>query len=140
MQRAKPGLALDGVLVEAMAGKGLELIIGARRDPQWGAVLMLGLGGIWVETLKDVQLLPAGAGNAAIIEALARLKGAALLRGARGDAPVDMAAVANVARTVGGLVAGAAEIAELEINPLVAYPVGKGALALDALIVKSAAP
>ncbi len=51
-QRAKPGLALDGVLVEAMAAKGLELIVGARRDPQWGAVLMLGLGGIWVETLQ----------------------------------------------------------------------------------------
>ena len=140
VRRAKPGLALEGILVETMARKGLELVIGARRDPQWGAVLMLGLGGIWVETLQDVQLLPAGAGNTAIIEALGRLKGAALLRGARGDAPVDMAAVANVARTVGGLVEGVAEIAELEINPLVAYPVGKGALALDALIVKSAAP
>jgi len=140
VRRAKPGLALEGILVETMARNGLELVIGARRDPQWGAVLMLGLGGIWVETLQDVQLLPAGAGNTAIIEALGRLKGAALLRGARGDAPVDMAAVANVARTVGGLVEGVAEIAELEINPLVAYPVGKGALALDALIVKSAAP
>jgi acyl-CoA synthetase (NDP forming) len=139
VRRAKPGLALDGVLVETMARKGLELVVGARRDPQWGAVLMLGLGGIWVESLEDVQLLPAGAVSAAIIEALARLKGAALLRGARGDASVDVAAVANVARTVGGLVERSAEIAELEINPLVAYPVGRGALALDALIVKSAA-
>jgi acetate---CoA ligase (ADP-forming) len=140
VERAKPGLALDGVLVETMARKGLELVVGARRDQQWGAVLMLGLGGIWVETLEDVQLLPAAAGYAAIIEALARLKGAALLRGTRGSPPVDVAAVATVAQTVGRLALLSADLAELEINPLVAYPVGEGALALDALIVKSAAP
>ena len=100
---------------------------------------MLGLGGIWVETLKDVALLPAGAGKAAIIEALGRLKGAALLRGARGAPPVDIAAVADIARTVGALLQRSPDIAELEINPLVAYSEGQGALALDALIVKSAA-
>jgi acyl-CoA synthetase (NDP forming) len=140
VRRAQPGLVLDGVLVEAMAEKGLELIVGARCDPQWGAVLMLGLGGIWVETLKDVQLLPAGAGSNAIIEALGRLKGAALLRGARGSPPVDMGAVADVARTIGGLIEQSPEISEIEINPLIAYAKGKGALALDALIVKRAAP
>jgi acyl-CoA synthetase (NDP forming) len=138
VRRAKPGLALDGVLIEAMAGKGLELIVGARRDPHWGAVLMLGLGGIWVETLKDVALLPAGAGKGAILDALGRLKGAPLLGGARGAPPVDIAAVADIASAVGGLLERSAEIAELEINPLVAYPQGQGALALDALIVKTA--
>jgi acetate---CoA ligase (ADP-forming) len=138
--RAKPGLALDGVLVEAMAPKGLELIVGARRDPQWGAVLMLGLGGIWVETLKDVQLLPVGAGKGAIVEALGRLKGAALLKRVRGSTPIDMAAVADIARTIGDLMQRSVEIAEVEINPLVAYLEGSGALALDALIIKVAAP
>ena len=141
VQRAKPGLALDGVLVEAMAPRsagGLELIVGGRRDPHWGAVLMLGLGGIWVESLQDVALLPAGASKGAIVEALGRLKGAALLRGARGSPPVDIAAIADIARTLGGLLASSPEIAELEINPLVAYPEGQGALALDALIVKGA--
>jgi acyl-CoA synthetase (NDP forming) len=136
VERAEPGLALDGVLVEAMAPKGLELIVGARRDQHWGAVLMLGLGGIWVETLHDVALLPAGAGKRAIIEALGRLKGAALLNGARGSAPVDVSAVADIARAVGGLLERSPNIAELEINPLVAYPQGQGAIALDALIVK----
>jgi acyl-CoA synthetase (NDP forming) len=139
LARAKPGLALDGVLIEAMARKGagaVELIVGARRDPHWGGVLMLGLGGIWVETLKDVALLPAGAGKAAIVEALGRLKGAALLRGTRGAPPVDLAAVADIARTVGRLLQRTPDIAELEINPLVTYPQGLGALALDALIVK----
>jgi acyl-CoA synthetase (NDP forming) len=133
VQRAKPGLALDGVLVEAMAAKGLELIIGARRDPQWGEVLLLGLGGIWVETLHDVALLPAAAGKGAILDALGRLKGAALLNGARGAPPVDMPAIAAIARTLGRLLTSSPEIAELEINPLLAYP--EGALALDALIV-----
>jgi acyl-CoA synthetase (NDP forming) len=139
VRRARPGLALDGVLVERMAPKGLELIVGARRDPDWGAVLMLGLGGIWVETLKDVQLLPAGAGTEAIVAALGRLKGAALLTGARGAPPADLAAVAAVAQTVGRLLLGSPGVTELEINPLVAYPQGRGALALDALIVRSAA-
>jgi acyl-CoA synthetase (NDP forming) len=143
VQRAKPGLVLDGVLLEAMAPKGtggIELIIGARRDPHWGAVLMLGLGGIWVETLHDVALLPAEAGKAAIVEALGGLKGAALLRGARGAPATDVAAIAEVAHIVGGLMAATPEIAELEINPLVAYPQGRGVLALDALIVKGERP
>jgi len=142
IERARPGLALDGVLVEAMAPKGpgcVELIIGAKRDPHWGAVLMLGLGGIWVETLKDVALLPAGAGKVAILEALGRLKGAALLSGARGEPAIDIAAVADIARTVGGLLERSPDIAELEINPLAAYAQGQGALALDALIVKGGA-
>jgi acyl-CoA synthetase (NDP forming) len=139
VQRAKPGLALDGVLVEAMAPKGggsLELIVGGRRDPHWGAVLMLGLGGIWVETLQDMVLMPASASKNAIVDALGRLKGAPLLRGTRGSPPVDIAAIAEIARTIGGLLATSPEIAELEINPLVAYPEGQGAVALDALIVK----
>ena len=141
VRRARPGLALDGVLVEAMAPKRqgcVELIVGAKRDSHWGAVLMLGLGGIWVETLYDVALLPATAGRAAIVEALGRLKGAPLFRGARGEPPVDLAAVASVARTLGALLEQSLEIAELEINPLLACPQGQGALALDALIVKHA--
>ena len=89
------------------------------------------------ETLHYVALLPAGVGKRAVIEALGRLKGAALLSGTRGSLPVDVAAVAEVAHIVGGLLERSPDIAELEINPLVAYPQGRGALALDALIVKS---
>jgi acyl-CoA synthetase (NDP forming) len=72
------------------------------------------------------------------VEALGRLKGAALLRGTRGAPPVDIAAVADIARTLGGLLERSPDIAELEINPLLACPQGQGALALDALIVKRA--
>jgi acetate---CoA ligase (ADP-forming) len=140
VHRVRPGLALDGVLVEAMARRSrgsIELIVGARRDPHWGAVLMLGLGGIWVEILQDVALLPAGAGKPAIVEALGRLKAAALLHGTRGAPPIDIAAVADIAHTLGGLLQRSPDLAELEINPLLAHPAGQGALALDALIVKS---
>ena len=56
---AQPGLALDGMLVEAMAPRGVEMIVGARRDPDWGPVLLVGLGGIWTEALDDVRLMPA---------------------------------------------------------------------------------
>lgn len=135
VRRAKPGLVLDGILVEAMAPRGLEMIIGAKRDPSWGPVLMLGLGGIWVETLKDVQLLPTNVDEAAIVEALDRLRGAQLLRGVRGSAPVDVAAVAAVARKVAVLIEQSPAIEEIEINPLIAYPGGRGVLAVDALIV-----
>jgi hypothetical protein len=101
---------------------------------------MLGLGGIWVETLHDVALLPAGAGKPAIVEALGRLKGAPVLRGTRGAPPVDVAGVADIACIVGRLVQRTPGIAELEINPLLARPEGQGAQALDALIVRRATP
>ena len=63
VKRAAPDVKLDGALVEKMSPKGLELMVGAKRDPGWGTVLLLGLGGIWVEALGDVQLLPGDAGE-----------------------------------------------------------------------------
>ena len=60
VKRAAPDVTLDGALVEKMSPKGVELMVGAKRDPGWGTVLLLGLGGIWVEALGDVQLLPGG--------------------------------------------------------------------------------
>ena len=76
----QPGLALDGLLVEEMAPRGVELIVGARRDPQWGPVLMVGLGGIWTEALDDVRLMPADTPHDGIMAELYQLKGARLLR------------------------------------------------------------
>ena len=133
IRRARPDLQLDGVLVEAMARPGLEMIIGARRDPDWGAVLMLGMGGIWVETLRDVQLLPADADEQTIVAALEKLRGAPLLMGSRGSKPVDLPAIARIAAGLADFLLRAPEVSEIEINPLLAYP--DGALALDALIV-----
>ena len=133
--RAQPGLALDGALVEAMAPRGVELVIGAKRDPRWGPVLLVGLGGIWVEALGDVRLLPADLPEAAIAEELLELKSAKLLRGFRGTPPADIAAAARAAALVGRLIETVPEILEIDINPLVVHAEGKGATALDALIV-----
>lgn len=133
--RAKPGLELDGVLVEKMGERGLELVVGARRDPQWGPVLLVGMGGIWIEALGDVRLLPVSISEERIVEELGKLKGTKLLRGFRGSPPVDVAAVARVAALVGRLMSTRPDIVEIDVNPLVAYGEGKGVVALDALIV-----
>jgi acyl-CoA synthetase (NDP forming) len=135
VRRARPDLKLDGILVEAMAKPGLEMIVGARRDPDWGVVAMVGLGGIWVETLRDVQLLPPGADEDAIVAALKNLRGAPLLEGARGTKAIDLSAVARVAAILSDVVEQSSDVAEVEINPLVCYSGTEGVLALDALIV-----
>lgn len=133
--RADASLVLDGVLIEAMGERGLELVVGASRDPQWGPILMVGLGGIWVEALGDVQLLPADLPRPAVVERLRSLKAAKLLTGFRGAPAVDLDAIADVVSTVGQLMLTHPEITEIDINPLVAYAQGRGVMALDALIV-----
>jgi acyl-CoA synthetase (NDP forming) len=133
--RSAPDVVLDGMLVERMAPKGIELMVGARRDPEWGTVLLLGLGGIWVEALGDVKLVPGDADEAQIIEALGALRAAKLLQGVRGAPAADVAAVARVATTVGRLMQSVPQVAEIDVNPLLVHAEGLGATALDALIV-----
>lgn len=133
--RHRPGLELDGMLVEAMSRPGLELVIGARRDPQWGVVMLAGLGGIWIEALRDVRLMAPDLTEAQIVRELGRLKGARLLAGLRGAAAVDVAAVAAAVRRLADMMLANPGIAEIDINPLVALPEGQGVVALDALFV-----
>ena len=128
-----PDLALDGMLVEEMAPRGIELIVGARRDPQWGIVLMVGLGGIWTEALDDVRLMPADVSREDIVAELDQLKGARLLHGFRGSEPANIPAIVDAVMRVGAFMRARPEISEIDINPLVAYP--DRVLALDALIV-----
>lgn len=135
---ARPGLTLDGILVEAMAAPGLEMVVGARRDPNWGPVVLVGLGGIWIEALEDVRLMPADLPHERVVEEIRRLKGARLLDGMRGAGPADIEALAGVAQRVGALMRGRPEIVEIDINPVMVYPRGQGVLALDALIVADA--
>nr|WP_255682199.1 acetate--CoA ligase family protein [Luteimonas sp. BDR2-5] len=132
---ACPDIPLDGILVEAMAARGLELVVGARRDPAWGVVLLVGLGGIWIEVLQDVRLLAADLTGAQIERELRRLKGAALLDGVRGAGAVDVAAVVQVVRRLADLMLARDDVLEVDINPLVVAPAGQGAVALDAVIV-----
>jgi acyl-CoA synthetase (NDP forming) len=133
--RSRPDVVLEGILIESMGRPGLELVVGARRDPDWGPVVMVGLGGIWVEALGDVRFVAADLPAEAIRRELGRLQGAKLLSGFRGAPPVDIDAVAETVATIGRLMTAHPEISEIDVNPLVAYPRGEGVAALDALIV-----
>jgi acetate---CoA ligase (ADP-forming) len=124
-----------GVLVKRMSRKGLELMVGAKRDPAWGTVLLLGLGGIWVEALGDVRLLPGGADREQIVEALRTLRSAKLLAGLRGAAPADIDAVVQVVMGIDRLMQSVPELLEIDVNRLMVHARGQGATALDALLV-----
>ena len=95
LDRNVPGLALDGILVEAMGARGLELIVGARGDPEWGPVILIGFGGIQAEILHDVRLLPPHLPKAAIEAELRALKSGALLDGYRGSPALDALILAD---------------------------------------------
>jgi len=132
---AQPDLALDGMLVERMAPKGLELVIGARRDPKWGAVLLVGLGGIFVEALGDVRLIPIDMAEEDIVAEIRKLRSARLFDGFRGSPPVDVRAVARTAALIGRLMQTAPDIEEIDLNPVFAHPDGQGVTAVDALVI-----
>jgi acyl-CoA synthetase (NDP forming) len=135
VRRTLPDVTLDGALIEKMSPRGIELMVGAKRDPGWGTVLLLGLGGLWVEALGDVQVLSGSADTARILDALGRLRAAKLLAGVRGLPPADVEAVAQVVLAIGRLMQSVPEITEIDINPLMVHSKGGGATALDALIV-----
>lgn len=131
----KPGLELDGVLIETMAKPGLEMVVGAKRDPHWGPVVLVGLGGVWIEALSDARLLPADISRDRAIAEIRKLKAAKLLGPFRGQPARDVEAVADVVIKLGALMRATPEIMEVDINPLVVYGEGQGAVALDALFV-----
>jgi len=135
VERARPDLKVEWILVEKMAAPGVEMIVGAKRDPNWGPVVLVGLGGIWTETLKDVRLLPPDLSEGMILTEIAKLKGYALLRGARGFPPRDCAALAKTVALIGGVILARPELTEIDINPLVVHGENQGGVAVDALII-----
>ncbi|BAK67177.1 feruloyl-CoA synthetase [Sphingobium sp. SYK-6] len=135
VKRYDASIILDGVLIEAMGARGLELIVGAKNDPQWGPVILAGFGGVTAEILQDVRLLSPDMTKEAIVAELGKLKQAALLHGYRGSPALDVGAVAELIGQVGRLLRGEPRIQELDLNPVVVYPEGQGAIALDALML-----
>jgi acetate---CoA ligase (ADP-forming) len=132
---ARPGLRLDGVLIERMSPLGLEMIVGARRDPAWGPVIAVGFGGTLVEILDDVRVMPPDLTTEEIMQELGRLRGAKLFSGVRGAPPADVVALAAIVAKVAVLMRARPEVIEIDLNPVMVYPQGEGACALDALVV-----
>jgi len=118
------GTAIDGVLVQAMALGGTETIVGLTRQPRVGALIMFGLGGIYVEVMRDVVLRLAPLVDTDAEEMIREVKMFPLLSGARGEAPRDLAALAETVLRISQLAERHPRIAELDINPLIALPSG----------------
>lgn len=126
---------VDGVLVQQMAS-GLEVIVGAVNDRFFGPVVAFGLGGVYTELLKDVTYRFAPFGVETAREMVGEIKGAALLKGYRGSAALDVDALADALSRVSHLIADHADrIAEIDVNPLFVRPAGEGVVAADALVV-----
>jgi len=120
-----------------MAPPGREVILGIKRDATFGPLLMVGLGGVQVEILKDVALSPVPLGASEARELLARLKGAALLDAHRGKPPADVDALVELMVRLSHFAADHAEVvAEIDLNPILVHAHGKGVSVVDALIVK----
>ena len=130
------GVHIEGVTLEPMLAGGVEILAGVTRDPVFGWMLTVGLGGVWTELMKDAchRLLPVDAAEA---EAMLRsLKGFKLLDGYRGAPKADVAAAARAIAALGeAVLAGGEALREVEVNPLLVLPEGKGAVAVDALVL-----
>ena len=128
-----PGAQVDGVLVAPMRPPATELLVGVVRDPQWGPILAVAFGGILVEVLGDSALSPLPVSPARVVQLLGQLRGAAILGGVRGSAPVDVEALAAVIARIGDLaLALGDDLVSLEVNPLRVD--GSQIEALDAVI------
>ncbi len=134
---AMPGAHIDGVSVQKMAAPGVEVIVGVNADPQFGPVLMFGLGGVLVEVLEDVafRIVPIEPRDAR--QMVREIKGFKLLEGFRGQPPSDVPALEQLLLKVSAFVDAHPDVAELDLNPVFAYP--DGAIAVDARIVLSEA-
>jgi len=134
--KVSPPPRINGVLVQPMVPQGVEVMVGARVDPLFGPLVVVGLGGILVELLKDTAVGLAPVTFKEALGMLDGLKGSAMLRGFRGSPPVDVAALADLVGRVSEFIADHAEaVAEIDVNPLICA--GPRILAVDALIYKA---
>jgi acetyltransferase len=126
-----------GVLVQKMLPKGKEIILGVTRDPSFGPLLMFGLGGIYTEALRDVTFRLAPIRRASAYNMIRSIRSFRLLEGVRGEAPSDLDAIAECLMRLSQMVTDLPQIKELDINPLIVYSAGQGAVAADARIILS---
>ena len=137
IRRRAPEAHLRGVLVEKMGKGGREVILGMHRDPQFGPMLMFGLGGIFVEVMKDVSFYLAPLTHEEALEMLKNTRSFALLRGVRGQAGVDLNAIAAALQRISQLVTDFPQIEEMDINPFMVGEVGTAPIVADARMILS---
>lgn len=127
------GFKFEGVLLERMAEPGVETIVGAKRDPQFGPVLMFGLGGVFVEVFKDVSFRVAPINEMDAEEMISELKAYPLLKGIRGRKPSDTGSIVDALLKVSKMMVENEWIKELDLNPVIAYE--KGCRVVDARVI-----
>lgn len=133
--RAVPGARIEGILVEEMAPKGVEVILGATRDPRFGPLMMFGLGGTFVEVLKDVSFRLAPMWRISAEKMIREIRAFKILTGVRGNPPSDIPAIEEMLLRLSTLVCNHPEISELDINPLIVHPQGSGCSVADSRIM-----
>jgi acetyltransferase len=138
VRRFFPSAVIQGIAVQEMIPAGKEVILGMTRDPQFGPLLMFGLGGIYVEVLKDVAFRLAPVGPDEAEQMVREIRSFPLLAGVRGERPSDMDAMVESLGRLSQLSLDFPEIVELDINPLLVQPEGEGAVAIDARLALSA--
>jgi len=132
-----PGADIRGILLQPMAAKGQEVILGINRDDAFGPMLMVGLGGVHVDVMKDVAFAPVPLTEDDARALLDKLKGRKLLDGVRGEPAADVDALARLMVDLGRFAADFAdEVQEVDLNPVLVHPEGDGVTVVDALIVK----
>jgi acyl-CoA synthetase (NDP forming) len=140
-RRHAPKARIDGVLVAPMARPGREVILGIHRDPRWGPLLMVGLGGVLVEAMDDTALAPVPLDHDGALALIGRLKGARLFGAFRGAPASDVDALATTMVKLSQLAADHADaIAGIDLNPVIVHAKGDGVTVVDALILKTGAP
>jgi len=135
IRQAYPEVKIEGVLLQPMVTGGRELIVGGRQDEQFGPVVLVGLGGIFVEIFGEVSVRVAPISRREAMEMIDELRGAAIFRGARGLRPSDIDAVVDVLLRFSQLVCDLPEVGEIDINPLRVFQEKEGCLALDVRMI-----
>jgi len=136
-RRYRPSAMIRGILFQEMAKEGVEVILGSTRDPRFGPICMFGLGGIFVEAMKDVTFRLAPMWETSAENMIKSIKAYRVLQGIRGKPPADIKAAKLCILRLSAMVSNHPEIAELDINPLIVYPEGQGCVVADARIILS---
>ena len=136
-KKYRPSAVIRGILFQEMAREGVEVILGSTKDPKFGPICMFGLGGIFVEALKDVSFRLAPMWETSAENMVRSIKAYRVLQGIRGRPPADIKAAKLCILRLSAMVSNHPDIAELDINPLILYPEGQGCVVADARIILS---